>query len=417
MAQGFDPTAATNAYLATLSPEAHAKATAYTQGGHWVLLGAAIVSVLVSWIVIRTGVLVKVRGGVEAKRPHPWLAVFAVVAVDSILEGLLSIPWDAYAHWWREKSYGMTSRAFGGWLSEHFLSMAVGTVQALIVFALFYWVVRRLPKTWWIWSAAGVIVVILGFFILNLFFVEPLFNTYKPAPPGQVRDTVVAMAKQVGVPSDKVLIYDGSKQSNRYTANAGGFLGLGRIAMSDVMFKKDADLAEVKGVVGHEMGHYVHGHVPLTAVVFGLMALIGFFLVDRLFPLAARLLGAHGVTGLADPAGLPVVSVIFTVLSLLATPLTNTYSRWQEADADHFSVVHFNEPDGLAKALVKTIEYRADSPSGIEEFIFYDHPSVRARVQAMMDWKAAHPKPDAVSDGPAPAPAAAPTVAPTEAPR
>jgi STE24 endopeptidase len=53
---------------------------------------------------------------------------------------------------------------------------------------------------------------------------------------------------------------------------------------------------------------------------------------------------------------------------------------------------HFNEPDGMARALVKTIEYRADSPSALEEFIFYDHPSVGRRVRAAMDWKAAHPK-------------------------
>jgi STE24 endopeptidase len=72
MAQGFDPAAATAAYLATLSPEAHAKATAYTQGGHWVLLWGTLVSILVSWIVIRSGVLVRLRGGVEAKKPRPW---------------------------------------------------------------------------------------------------------------------------------------------------------------------------------------------------------------------------------------------------------------------------------------------------------------------------------------------------------
>ena len=75
MAQGFDAVAATAAYLATLSPEAHAKATAYTQGGHWVLLWGTLVSILVSWIVIKTGVLVRVREGVEARKPRPWLAV------------------------------------------------------------------------------------------------------------------------------------------------------------------------------------------------------------------------------------------------------------------------------------------------------------------------------------------------------
>lgn len=394
MAQGFDPAAATAAYLATLSPEAHAKATAYTQGGHWVLLWGTLIGILVSWIVIKTGVLVRVRGGVEAKRGRPWLAVLAVVVVDGIIEGILSVPWDAYSNWWREKSYGLTSRPFPGWLGEHMLLMTVGLISTLIIFSLLYWLIRRAPKTWWLWAGLGMTVVSVVFFILQLFLLEPMLNSYKPAPPGPVRDQVVAMAKQVGVPSDKILIYDGSKQSNRYTANAGGIFGFGRVAMSDVMFKKDADLAEVRGVVGHEMGHYVRKHVLIGDAEVGLITLIGLFLVDRLFPFAARVLGAKGVTGLADPAGLPVIGVILAVLGLIATPLSNTFSRWVEADADHFSVVHFNEPDGLAKALVKTIEYRADSPSKLEEVIFYDHPSVGARVRAMMDWKAAHPKAD-----------------------
>jgi STE24 endopeptidase len=158
------------------------------------------------------------------------------------------------------------------------------------------------------------------------------------------------------------------------------------------MFKKDADIAEVRGVVGHEMGHYVRGHIFLIGAQYGLFAMAGFFFVDRLFPLGVRLLGARGVAGLADPAGLPVASIIFAVLSLIATPLTNSASRWDESDADRFSLEHFNEPDGLARALVKTIEYRAATPSKLEEFIFYDHPAVGSRVRRAMDWKAAHPK-------------------------
>jgi STE24 endopeptidase len=392
MAQGFDPAAATAAYLATLSPEAHAKATAYTQGGHWVMLWTAVVGVLVSWIVLKTGVLTRVRGGVEARKPRPWLAVLVVLLVDAVLEGLLSIPWDAYARWWREKGYGLTSQPFAGWLTEHFMQLAIGVVSSLIVYSLLYWLIRRAPRTWWLWAGVATTAVSIIFFIAGIFLVEPLFNTYKPAPPGPVRDEVVAMAKQVGVPSDKILIYNGSKQSNRYTANAGGLFGYGRVAMSDVMFKKDADQAEVRGVVGHEMGHYVRKHVLIGAAFQGAVAIVGLFLVSRLFGWAAGLLGAKGVAGIADPAGFPVISIILTVLSLLAAPITNSFSRWMEADADHFSVVHFDEPDGLAKALVKTIEYRADSPSKLEEIMFYDHPSVGARVRAMMDWKAAHPK-------------------------
>jgi STE24 endopeptidase len=163
--------------------------------------------------------------------------------------------------------------------------------------------------------------------------------------------------------------------------------------MSDVMFKKDADLAEVRGVVGHEMGHYVRGHIFFNGLAFGLVGLACLFLVDRLFPLAARWLGAKGVTGLADPAGLPVIGAIVAVLTLAGTPVVASIIRITEADADRFSLEHFNEPDGLSKALVKTIEYRAAEPSRLEEVLFYDHPAVGHRVRAAMDWKAAHPKP------------------------
>ena len=44
-------------------------------------------------------------------------------------------------------------------------------------------------------------------------------------------------------------------------------------------------------------------------------------------------------------------------------------------------------------ALVKTAEYRYPRPSPVEEFIFYDHPSVERRVHRAMEWKAAHPEP------------------------
>ena len=50
----------------------------------------------------------------------------------------------------------------------------------------------------------------------------------------------------------------------------------------------------------------------------------------------------------------------------------------------------------MAKALVKTIEYRAATPSKLEETLFYDHPAVGNRVRMAMDWKAAQMKVDAV---------------------
>jgi len=153
----------------------------------------------------------------------------------------------------------------------------------------------------------------------------------------------------------------------------------------------------VWGDVCTEWGHYVHRLGLWFPGAFSLLAMAGFFLVDRLFPLASRLLGARGVEGLADPAGLPVLGAVLAVLTLLATPVLSTITRTAEADADNFSLQRVHEPDGLAKALVKTIEYRAATPGRLEEIIFYDHPSVGWRVRNAMNWKAAHMKPEVVN--------------------
>jgi len=396
MAQGFDPAAATAAYLAQLPPEAHAKATAYTQGGHWLLLWGALIAVAAALIVLRTGVLVRLRTAIESRKARPWLAAFLVLGLDAVLETLLGLPWNIYSNWWREKFYGLTSRPLAGFLGEFAITGVISVVVTVVLLCLLYALIRRTPRTWWLWGGGVVAVFFVVILVLAPVFVEPLLNTYKPAPPGPVRDAIVQIAEANGVPHDKIYVYDGSKQSNRYTANVSGLFGTARIALSDVMFAKGADLAEIKGVVGHEMGHYVEGHALWMAAQFGLLALAGFFLVDRLFAPVARLVGARGVQGLADPAGFPVFGIIFAVLGLLATPIYVTIVRQGEVAADRFSLVHVNEPDGLAKALVKTIEYRAATPSKLEETLFYDHPAVGNRVRMAMDWKAAQMKVDAV---------------------
>jgi len=385
----FDPAAATAAYMASLSAAGHAKATAYTQGGHWLLLWGWLVSILAAWLIVRSGLLVRTEIALEREKPRLVLTSMVAAALYTVLDFVLELPWLAYAAWWREKAYGLTSRAFTGWLSEQLIELILTVVVSALFFAALYVLIRRAQRTWWLWAGGLAAVFLILIQILAPVFVLPLFNTYTPAPPGPVRDAVVALAIKAGVPHDKIYIFNGSKQSNRYTANVAGLGGTARVAMSDVMFKRGSDLAEVRGVVGHEMGHYKRGHVLWGTLADAVLAVVAFGLIQLGFALAARLMGAGGVS-IADPAGLPVIMAMVSTLTFLATPLTNTLTRITEADADSFSLRIANEPDGLARALVKTVEYRASSPSDLEEFLFYNHPSVEHRVRKAMEWKAAH---------------------------
>lgn len=387
----IDPAAETARWLATISPEDMERAVAYTRGGHWLLLWGAIVAIVVAWLIIRTGILSGIRDRMERRRKRPKLVSLVVGVVWVLMDFVLTLPWAIYQGWWRETQYGLTEQPLTGWLTEALMETAITVVLLGLLIVGLYAIIRHARRLWWAWGAGLTAVAVVFMMIVSPILFEPLFNDYTPAPDGPMRDAVVELAHATGTPDDKIYIYDGSKQSDRYTANVSGLFGSARVAMSDVMFAKGADLAEVRGVVGHEMGHYVHMHSLWMAGIMILLAGLVFWLIDRLFPVAKRLLGAGRVGDISDPAGLPVLAAIGAVIGLLLTPVTNTMIRVIEQDADQFSLTHANEPDGLSKALIKTAEYRAPSPSAIEEILFYDHPSVENRIRMAMEWKATHP--------------------------
>jgi STE24 endopeptidase len=198
----FDPKAATDAYLAAFPAAAHLKAIHYTQGGHWLLLWGWLVSVMAYIVIARLRLLESVQGALQRRRRRPWLTALVVAMVFFVADAVLELPWNVYANWWRERSYGLTSQPFAGWLGEAALTTAIGAVFIGLFFMALYALIRRAPRTWWIWAGGLAAVFFVVQLILEPVLIEPLFNRYTPAPPGATRDAVAALAKQAGVPSD-----------------------------------------------------------------------------------------------------------------------------------------------------------------------------------------------------------------------
>jgi STE24 endopeptidase len=376
----------------SLGPEALAKAQAYTTGNHWVLLGGVLVSVLVAVIMVRLKLLDRIAA--RFKQPQRFLPTLLVSAAFLVLSTLIALPWTIYTDWHRERSYDLSSQPLGDFLGQLAMGEAIGTVLGGLFLTGVYALIRKTGKRWWLWSGGLAGVMTLLGLLAGPPLIEPLFNDYKPVPPGEVRTALEQIAEDVDIPKDRIFLYDGSRQSDRFTANVSGLGPSARIAIADVALK-EASLAEVRAVTGHEAGHYKLGHIWRYVVIFPLLAMLFFFLLDRLFVPTARALGSDA--RLDEPRGLPVFAVVGSVLGLLVTPLTNTLTRVGEAEADHYSLVTVNEPDALATALVKTAEYRYPRPSAIEEALFYTHPSVEKRALRAMEWKAAHPKAEAPS--------------------
>lgn len=379
----FNAEIATKAYIDGLGEEALMQAAAYTAGNHWLMLWSLGVTVLSTWLILRSGILTTLVGKLSGK--GLFNRAFRVSAAFIVLSSIIELPWTIYTSWYRQTQYDMTVQPLGDFLGQAGLSLALSAVIMGVLLALFYVLVNRVGKLWWAWFGGVTASVITLMMILGPTLIQPLFNEYTAVPEGKVKVAIEALAVEANIPTERVFMYDGSRQSNNFTANVAGIGSSARIAISDVAMKQ-ADLDEVKAVTGHEIGHYVSGHIWWIVLLLSAQVVVAFLLADKLFAPVARWFGAD--EDIRNPASIPVLILVVGVLMTFFEPINNSLSRLNETDADRYSLETVNLPDGLASALVKTAEYRNPRPGKLQEILFYTHPSVEGRVRMAMEWKA-----------------------------
>jgi len=266
----------------------------------------------------------------------------------------------------------------------------VSLVLGALLIAVLYWVFRRTPRTWWVWGTAVSTVFLVFTVAISPVLIAPLFNDYKPLDNGPLRDRILSMAHASGVPASEVYWFDASRQTKRISANVSGFGATTRISLNDNLLKRSS-AESIESVMGHELGHYVLNHIYEFLVYYAVLTLVGFAFVAWAFNRAVARWGAKwGVEGIADPAGVPLLGVLFSVFFFAMTPVLNSIVRSDEVEADRFGIAVSGQPDGFAAVAMQLSEYRKISPGYWEEILFYDHPSGANRVRAAMQWKAEH---------------------------
>ena len=379
----FDTEAATNAYIDSLGSEALAQAAAYTAGNQWLMLWSLGVTIISTWLIIQSGILTSLSNKLSGSRAFN--RAFRVSAAFVVLSAIIELPWTIYTSWYRQTQYEMTDQPLGDFLGQSGLGLALNAVVLGLLLATFYVLIKKAGRLWWAWFGGITASLMATMMLLGPIVIQPMFNEYSPIPEGDVKQAVEALAIEANIPTERVFMYDGSRQSNNFTANVSGIGSSARIAISDVALN-EADLDEVKAVTGHEIGHYVSGHIWWVVFLLSTQVVIAFLLADRLFKPVARAFGAD--EDIQNPANVPVLILLVGVLMTVFQPFNNTLSRMNEADADRYSLETVGLPDGLASALVKTAEYRDPRPAPLQELLFYTHPSVESRVRMAMEWKA-----------------------------
>jgi STE24 endopeptidase len=418
-AADFDPNAATESYLATISGEAKAKSDAYFEGGYWLILYDALISIGIALLLLFTRVAAGLRSLAEYL-PWRWLQTFVFFTLFIALTAALTFPYTMYVGFTREHEFGLSNQTYDEWFNEYLIGAAVGLLLGGIFLTMLYAIIRRAPNTWWIWGAGATSAFFAFAALIAPVFISPLFNEYKPMREGELKQEILSLARANGIPVNDVFEVDASKQTKRISANVQGFLGTTRISLNDNLLSRGTP-AEVRAVMAHEMGHYVLGHINEMMAYAAILSLIAFAIAHFSFHALTGVFGGlWGIRDITDPAGYAVIAMLLSVIGLVGTPVTNTMIRTNEAEADIYGLNSAREPDGFATIALKLAEYRKLDPTPWEEFVFYDHPSGRSRVSMAMHWKAENlPKEPAPveaqpslpdSNGEAGAPSAAPQI-------
>ncbi|HMD15627.1 MAG TPA: M48 family metallopeptidase [Terriglobales bacterium] len=384
----FDATAATNAYLAQIPPSKTARSDAYFEGGYWLILWDFLYGAVVALLLLNLRWSARMRDLAERVTRFKPVHTFVYWLQYLVLTSVLIFPLTVYEDYFREHKYGLATQTFGPWMGDQMKLLAVNLVLGGVLAMLLFGVVRRLPKTWWIWGAVVTILFLIFTSLIEPVYLVPIFNKVTRLDDPKIIDPILSMARANGIPAKDVYEIDASRQTTRMSANVSGFANTMRITLNDNLLRRGSP-EEIQAVMGHEMGHYVMNHI-YKIITFGLIVTVLAFAYLRwaLDWTLQRWGEKWQIRGVGDTAVLPLVVLLALVFIFAITPVMKTFGRTLEYEADMYGLNTSRQPDGEAQADIHLGEYRKMSPGPIEEWIFFDHPSGRNRIYAAMRWKA-----------------------------
>lgn len=384
----FSADAATRAYLAQIPASATARSNAYFEGGYWLVLWDFLVGAVVMLILLNTRLSAKMRDFAARITRFRFLRTMLYFAQFTIVTYVLGYPLDFYESYIREHQYGMATQNFGAWMGDEGKGILLNMVMGGLAVAILFWIVGRLPRTWWIWGSITAVALMVFGVAISPVFIQPIFNNPKILDNAKITDPILSLARAQGIPAHDVYEIDASKQTKRMSANVSGFGSTMRITLNDNLIKR-ASPEEIQAVMGHEMGHYVLNHIP-NFILLMLVVIVTMF--GGLYASANWALARWGdkwqIHGVGDPAILPLAVLFISAFFFVMTPVMNSVTRAQEHEADMYGINSSRQPDGMAQAAIHLGEYRKMEPGYWEEVIFFDHPSGRNRIHDAMQWKA-----------------------------
>jgi STE24 endopeptidase len=311
--------------------------------------------------------------------PQPWASAlyFIILAVGL---GLVLMPLNYYQGFILPRRFGLSHQKFNAWLADRGKAVAFSFLLGLALVIVVYCLLKYFPGTWWLWVAIVLILVSLLLSRLTPTLLLSLFFKLEPLDDKKLKRRLTNLAKRARAPILGVFTINLSSKSTTANAMLAGLGRTRRIILTDTLLQKYTP-DEVEVVLAHELGHHVHKDVPKLIAAQAAMILVGLYLANLV--LRASLV-PFGFNGVADAAALPLLFLSVAVLTVIATPFINTYSRRVEASADEAAIELTDKPQAFVSAMTRLTNQNLSvaNPNRWVELLFCDHPSYTKRVNS-----------------------------------
>jgi STE24 endopeptidase len=360
------------------------KAKAYQRRGLALSLAGFLFSVAFMFLLLASGLTFDLRDLAASFGGGPTVWVIVYLALAGLAYKIISAPL-AVLRYRLEKNFDLLNQSWRGWawdrLKAGLLGFVLGIVAVETLFLFF-----RIAGGWW-WVPAGAVFALFFILLAHLAPVAilPLFFKFQKLPENDLTRRLSELCHEAGVPVMGIYEWGLAAKTRRANAALVGFGSTRRVVLSDTLLKEFTP-SEIEVVLGHELGHHVLRHIPILMTLQIVLTFIGFFLADLIYyDLGPELY----LTSIADPAGLPLLGLIFTNLSLAAMPLANGISRRLEARADDYAL----KLTGLAGSFISAMERLTAlnlaelEPHPAVEFLLHGHPAPSKRISAAKDFR------------------------------
>ncbi|MBH1965616.1 MAG: M48 family metallopeptidase [Comamonadaceae bacterium] len=323
---------------------------------------------------------------------YPLLQPLALLAVFTLINGLIDLPMSWYQTFVIEERFGFNKMTQNLWLGDLLKSTVVGIAIGLPLAALVLWMMNATGSLWWLWTW----VAWMGFSLLMMVvyptLIAPIFNKFQPLQDESLKERVTQLMNRCGFASKGLFVMDGSRRSAHANAYFTGFGASKRVVFFDTLLSQLTP-AEVEAVLAHELGHFKHKHILKRIVGMFAFSLAGLALLGWLSNQSWFFAGLGVMPNLPLQMGgtvsnhalaLLLFALVVPVFTFFLSPLMAQLSRKHEFEADAYAAAQANAQD-LSNALVKLYKDNASTltPDPLYVRFYYSHPPASERIARM----------------------------------